>query len=784
MISNDKYPNFDIDLVYIWVDGNDEQWKREKNYWQKKCNVPDSNDTDDSRYVDNEELRYSLRSIAQNAPWINKIFIITNGQIPKWLNTDHPKFQIVNHKEIMPLEALPTFSSCAIETCIANIPNLSEHFLLANDDCFINRPIHPSFFFDKKGRPICRFKKQRFSEELLESSQYIRSINNSINIVNKRYNTTFKNIVPHHNMDAYTKTEYKECIKAFQQEFDKVLFDKFRNDVLQRITVSLYMIAKNKAILKKVSSNCIFRKFDSFYININSYDFMQQQLLKLKPILLCLNDEPNVLYLYRQELKLFLEGIYPKVSTWEIDDNPEIKKIASKKYFKHIRINKKVVLKEHFKDFISSIFSIKNKKTDEKYSKRITILGIKFSIRLADKKTVFKNYSKVLRRLQKQYKKKKIKVIFLIRENQKWTYHSLYKLFEASPYFEPLILLTVLTSVHCGKDNTRDTLEENYKFFKSRGYNVDYLYKDGKPLSLKKFKPDIVFYDQPWELFGQYTPLRVSKYALTCFCSYSFEILNDKDNYFKGFHSLLYKYFIEHELNLQRYITYSEVAEKNCVTTGYPKLDQYFDKKSIDCTKYFKEPEKIKIIYAPHHSFDNSLQLATFMQNGKFILELAKKSPETTWCFKPHPRLKFALLKMNFMSMQEIEEYYKEWSTIGKIYDKGDYIDLFKASDLMITDCLSFLAEYLPSKKPLIRLINPKAKPLNELGEKVVSQYYFSHSNDELRELFNQIAIKSDDYKINNRISLINNIMNTQQTAAENIFNKINSLLERKEFIK
>jgi len=172
------------------------------------------------------------------------------------------------------------------------------------------------------------------------------------------------------------------------------------------------------------------------------------------------------------------------------------------------------------------------------------------------------------------------------------------------------------------------------------------------------------------------------------------------------------------------------------------------------------------------------------MQNGKFILELAKKSPETTWCFKPHPRLKFALLKMNFMSMQEIEEYYREWSAIGKIYDKGDYIDLFKASDLMITDCLSFLAVYLPWKKPLIRLINPKAKPLNELGEKVVSQYYFSHSNEELKELFNKIAIKDNDDKKDKRVALINKTFSLNEPSSEKIYKHIVTLLNNKEHLK
>ena len=105
--------NKPIDIVYTWVDGNDKEWQKEKSFWQQKLGIEGDN-ANDCRFIDNQELKYSLRSVAKYAPWINHIFIITNGQIPTWLDTNHPKITIVNHKEIMPKEALPTFNSEAI----------------------------------------------------------------------------------------------------------------------------------------------------------------------------------------------------------------------------------------------------------------------------------------------------------------------------------------------------------------------------------------------------------------------------------------------------------------------------------------------------------------------------------------------------------------------------------------------------------------------------------------------------------------------------------------------
>lgn len=51
-----------------------------------------------NRFSDNDELKYSLRSLQLYAPWIRNIYIVTNGQIPRWLNLKHPRIRIITHK--------------------------------------------------------------------------------------------------------------------------------------------------------------------------------------------------------------------------------------------------------------------------------------------------------------------------------------------------------------------------------------------------------------------------------------------------------------------------------------------------------------------------------------------------------------------------------------------------------------------------------------------------------------------------------------------------------------
>src|SRR5690606_32380528 len=96
------------------------------------------------------ELRYSLRSIEAFAPWFNRIFIVTNGQVPAWLRDD-PKVVVVTHSEILEPQYLPTFNSHVIGSALHRIPGLSEHYIYFNDDVFLLRPISRNEAFSDGG---------------------------------------------------------------------------------------------------------------------------------------------------------------------------------------------------------------------------------------------------------------------------------------------------------------------------------------------------------------------------------------------------------------------------------------------------------------------------------------------------------------------------------------------------------------------------------------------------------------------------------------------------------
>ena len=147
-----------IDVVYTWVNGSD-PWmqsnlqryrflEQQSLYEEFENSTFDESKVNPSRFQDNQELRYSLRSLIQHAGWIRNIYIVTNGQIPHWININHPKIKIVTHHDIyLNKSHLPVFASPSIECHLHRIPDLSPRFLYLNDDTFFGRPVHPEDFW-------------------------------------------------------------------------------------------------------------------------------------------------------------------------------------------------------------------------------------------------------------------------------------------------------------------------------------------------------------------------------------------------------------------------------------------------------------------------------------------------------------------------------------------------------------------------------------------------------------------------------------------------------------
>ncbi|MDO5411289.1 MAG: Stealth CR1 domain-containing protein [Lachnospiraceae bacterium] len=144
-----------IDFVILWVDGADPEWQKERERYlsSKHSSAAEKmtdNGNDENRFRDWDLLRYWFRGIERFAPWVRNIFFVTWGHYPAWLNLEHPKLKLIRHEDYIPKEKLPVFNSNVIELYLNRIPELSERFVLFNDDMFLMKPVKETDFFHGK----------------------------------------------------------------------------------------------------------------------------------------------------------------------------------------------------------------------------------------------------------------------------------------------------------------------------------------------------------------------------------------------------------------------------------------------------------------------------------------------------------------------------------------------------------------------------------------------------------------------------------------------------------
>ena len=141
-----------IDFVIMWVDGADPKWLKEKQKYDKT--VKSNADASLYRYRDYGLLKYWFRGVEKYASWVNKIYFVTWGHVPEWLNIDNPKLEIVKHEDFIPKKYLPTFSANTIELNLHRIKGLSDKFVLFNDDLYLIDYASKNDFFADNGKPM------------------------------------------------------------------------------------------------------------------------------------------------------------------------------------------------------------------------------------------------------------------------------------------------------------------------------------------------------------------------------------------------------------------------------------------------------------------------------------------------------------------------------------------------------------------------------------------------------------------------------------------------------
>lgn len=332
-------PSFDqwandrpVDVVFTWVNHADPDWAAM--YARYKTAYLNGEDLDElgvapgapapgsadalalSRFHSNDELRYSLRSVAQNLPWVRQIHVFTNCAPPDWLKTDHPGINWVQHDQVIPPRFLPTFSSHVIESFLHHIPGLADRFLYMNDDVFIGMPLPKSYFFGENGATSSFLEPYGMvaGERRDGDPDYLNAARNSAGLIREAFGFAPTRL-HRHVVFALRRDVLVEMEARWPDQFEALRHNRFRTAGDLNIPSFLYHYygfatgraapATTKSLLVK-SNDLRWRE------KINS-------MKKNQPEILCINeggDEPPERGWHRT-VREVMQSNWPRPAPWE-----------------------------------------------------------------------------------------------------------------------------------------------------------------------------------------------------------------------------------------------------------------------------------------------------------------------------------------------------------------------------------------------------------------------------------------------------------------------------------
>lgn len=328
-----------IDIVIRWVDGNDKNWISEKNKYRKMESPDCQIDASGNRYRDWELLKYVFRGIENNAPWVRKVFFITNGQKPEWLNVNNKKLKWIKHEDFIPNDWLPTFSSRTIDFNLFRIQELSHNFVLFDDDMFLlKKTSEKDFFRDNLPCDSYVYNAITASEDDVINS----NIYHDMSIINRHFNKKdsrvpnwkkycfkygkylYKNIVldkwtyylgfqDFHLPYSYTKKCFEEIWELEKERLNETCQHKFRTDRdLNHWVLRYWQLVNNDFYPRNIH-------FGAYFEMSDNNEHIIKTVENRKYSMICINE--GTVYKFeeeKQKLKTAFEKIFHKKSSYEL----------------------------------------------------------------------------------------------------------------------------------------------------------------------------------------------------------------------------------------------------------------------------------------------------------------------------------------------------------------------------------------------------------------------------------------------------------------------------------
>lgn len=366
-------------------------------------------------------------------------------------------------------------------------------------------------------------------------------------------------------------------------------------------------------------------------------------------------------------------------------------------------------------------------------------------------------------------------VVFMLTRVTFWNiFEGLYNKFLNDDEYEPTVLICGETINHvgilypqeiadqiAGKDEfEKADITHNFNELKrfADENNLKYILgldRENKNwVELEDLNPDLVIYCDPYDKYyirDSWKPVNSSSIYKTVYIPYAYLVVKTMAFYKIPIVSQAWKVFLETQEHRLLALEENGKEMSNLSVLGYPKFDKYFEETSFKGLKKY-DPNKYEktIIYAPHWTVSEKenrvySQYGNFINSKDEILKVMKENKNIFWVFRPHPLL-FDQIKANY-GIEMAKQYFSEFVNLENVewYKGYDYIALFKTTDSLILDSNSFIAEYMPTGKPIIFLQKNENLKLNEVGNDFISGCHIVKDFNEIGNKIEEVVLEGKD---------------------------------------
>ena len=362
--------------------------------------------------------------------------------------------------------------------------------------------------------------------------------------------------------------------------------------------------------------------------------------------------------------------------------------------------------------------------------------------------------------IKEKSKKRKIKVGFMAESSSFFGLGEVYQALLDDSHFEPYIIVPL--QVHTEEEQNKQfriMRQDAVQYFREHKMKC-YAVKEKEDAEWGDKLPDILLAQVPYNrlyLEKNFWLENVPCSCMTMYVPYSFWIQKELDAEYiaTGFAFKFSKIFAPSKVHKSFFEKRVGVSGKRLSYAGYPKLDTYYKaSEDIDVAQIWKGGKnKVHIIYAPGFMDPT---FSTFDLNYQKILEIARKTKETvSWVIRLHPNMAASCIRQGvFADEEEWEAYISQWRNLenAKVSINGSYSEIFKTSDAMIMDSISFLPGYQYVHKPLLFLTRERQR-MNFLGNRLRDVVYTvgAEDMDGIEEFIHTVVMEGKDEKKNDR---------------------------------